>query len=429
VLNDIIAPGESAFISFRCEGADPDGGPVEFSIDFGDGDIRSGLAPEIGPWLDVDKEYMTPGTYLVTLTVEDDEGRSSGATTQIFLGDSLSDGSEALGASIAPDWLLAARQDSVYFTLDEGTGPVTSLASVLWDFGDGNTSANADPAHRYAQAGRYAVSCTAIDDSGNSALTLCSIYIYDPDTNAVRSPGAASRIAAAPQGQRTAVVDAPVHVTRRIVYRGFQHLRVDSNAVITTRNGRPGIPGISGGSGSGLSTYSPGWLIVNGARISAGSGGAGASKVPAAAARAHQTPPTARAAPKAVREEVLSCGAGTSGSVAARRWLPVTAVTAVTCRSACRHRAPRARSQNGVETPADASASRARTPSTSADRSRFIPATVDAAATPRPPVVRDRAAARRARMAARHSHEPVPAARRINEPRFAAMSVAWEMSR
>ncbi len=280
VLNDIIAPGESAFISFRCEGADPDGGPVEFSIDFGDGDIRSGLAPEIGPWLDVDKEYMTPGTYLVTLTVEDDEGRSSGATTQIFLGDSLSDGSEALGASIAPDWLLAARQDSVYFTLDEGTGPVTSLASVLWDFGDGNTSANADPAHRYAQAGRYAVSCTAIDDSGNSALTLCSIYIYDPDTNAVRSPGAASRIAAAPQGQRTAVVDAPVHVTRRIVYRGFQHLRVDSNAVITTRNGRPGIPGISGGSGSGLSTYSPGWLIVNGARISAGSGGAGASNAP-----------------------------------------------------------------------------------------------------------------------------------------------------
>lgn len=281
VLNDVMAPGESVFVSFRCEGADPDGGPVELSIDFGDGDIRGALTPDVGASLDVEKEYTAPGTYLVTLTVEDDDGQSSGATAQVFIGDSLSDGSGALGTCIAPDWLLAPRQDSVYFELDEGTGPVTALASVLWDFGDGNTSADPWPAHRYAQAGRYAVSCTAIDDSGNSALTLCSVYIYDPDTNAVHAPGGASRVTlAAPQGQRTAVVDAPVHVTRRIVYRGFQHLRIDSNAVITTRNGRSGRPGISGGSGSGLSTYSPGWLIVNGARINAGSGGTGAANAP-----------------------------------------------------------------------------------------------------------------------------------------------------
>ncbi|MBN1447124.1 MAG: PKD domain-containing protein [Bacteroidetes bacterium] len=282
VLNDVVAPGEGVSVSFLCEGADPDGGPVTFAIDFGDGETRDDLIPDVGPGLDVEKRYSVPGSYLVTLTVEDDEGRSTGATARIVIGDSLSDGSEGLGACISPDWLLVPKKDSVYFALDEGTGPVTSLASVLWDFGDGNTSNAVNPVHLYAQAGRYPVTCTATDDSGNTAMTQCSVSIYTPDTNAVRTPppGAPSIGGVAPQAQRTVNVDAPVHVTRRIVYRGYQHMRIGPNAAVTTRNGRDGIPGIAGGSGRGLSVYSPGWLIINGSNIAAGSGGAGASNSP-----------------------------------------------------------------------------------------------------------------------------------------------------
>lgn len=283
VLNDIMAPGENIEVLFSCEGADPDGGPVHFSIDFGDGDIRSGLQPEDGALLEISKQYADPGTYLVNFTVEDDEQRSSGASVQLHVGDSLSDGSGGLGASITAGYLLHRETDSLMFRLDDGSGPATALSSILWDFGDGNSSTEQNPVYMYAAPGRYPVTCTVMDDSGNTAMVLQSVYIFTPDTNAVRAvpPLKGTGISAGALQNRVAAVDAPVLVNRRIVFRGFQHLWVGNNADIFTRNGRDGRPGgVSGQSGRGLSVYSPGWVVVNGGSIRAGNGGHGAANRP-----------------------------------------------------------------------------------------------------------------------------------------------------
>jgi len=283
VLNDIMAPDETIEVLFTCEGADPDGGPVSFDIDFGDGDVRSGLQPDDGAVLEITKQYAAPGTYLVNLTVEDNEQRSSGASVQVHVGDSLSDGSGGLGASITAGYLLHRDADSLYFRLGDGSGPATALSTVLWDFGDGNSSAEQNPAYMYAAPGRYPVTCTVMDDSGNTAMVQQSLYIYTPDTNAVRAapPGKETGISAQTLQNRVASVDAPVFVNRRIVFRGFQHLWVGNNADVFTRNGRDGRPGgVSGQSGRGLSAYSPGWLVVNGGRLRAGNGGHGATNTP-----------------------------------------------------------------------------------------------------------------------------------------------------
>jgi PKD repeat protein len=56
---------------------------------------------------------------------------------------------------------------TVRFT-DESTGMVTSWA---WDFGDGATSTEQDPAHTYKRTGRYSVKLTVSNDIGSDSST------------------------------------------------------------------------------------------------------------------------------------------------------------------------------------------------------------------------------------------------------------------
>ena len=98
------------------------------------------------------------------------------------------------------------------YSFDAGTGVVTfdnnstisagSIASYAWNFGDTNTSADADPAHTYAAAGTYNVSLTSTSAVGCSSTfelavnasvgvdemnEVLPISIYpNPATNAVR---------------------------------------------------------------------------------------------------------------------------------------------------------------------------------------------------------------------------------------------------
>lgn len=46
-----------------------------------------------------------------------------------------------------------------------------AATSWLWDFGDGNTSTEFEPTHRYAQAGRYNVTITAIGPNDRDSFS------------------------------------------------------------------------------------------------------------------------------------------------------------------------------------------------------------------------------------------------------------------
>jgi len=158
-----IAPGESVF--FEGTADDPDGDEVEVLWDFGDGESSSDLSPG-------DHTYEDAGTYTVTFTATDDKGLSDPTpdTRTITVGDGANQPPVGIITLPVGDVTIAAGE-SVFFegTADDPDGdPVT----VLWDFGDGESSTDLSPGdHTYEDSGSYTVTFTATDDQGLSDPT------------------------------------------------------------------------------------------------------------------------------------------------------------------------------------------------------------------------------------------------------------------
>lgn len=60
---------------------------------------------------------------------------------------------------------------------DTSTDPDGTLASWLWDFGDGGTSSDRHPTHLFAAAGTYGVSLTVTDDDGGTDIAFHAIVV------------------------------------------------------------------------------------------------------------------------------------------------------------------------------------------------------------------------------------------------------------
>ena len=79
-------------------------------------------------------------------------------------------------------------EPSVSFTMDKtdaGIGEMIAFTntsqnatSYEWDFGDGNSSTEENPAHSYSSAGEYTITLTA-NGEGGSALTIRLMIIWD----------------------------------------------------------------------------------------------------------------------------------------------------------------------------------------------------------------------------------------------------------
>ncbi|MEM9259086.1 MAG: peptidylprolyl isomerase [Bacteroidota bacterium] len=70
-----------------------------------------------------------------------------------------------------------------YLTFSNSSEKATSYA---WDFGDGTTSTEAEPAHRYFQSGDYTVTLTATDEKGKSKSITQTITVTPPKECLVR---------------------------------------------------------------------------------------------------------------------------------------------------------------------------------------------------------------------------------------------------
>jgi len=80
-------------------------------------------------------------------------------------------------ASFETDKTKVALNETVQFT-DKSTGEIISWS---WDFGDGNTSAQQNPSHAYAERGRYSTSLTVSNKAGSDTATL-NITVLEPPT-------------------------------------------------------------------------------------------------------------------------------------------------------------------------------------------------------------------------------------------------------
>ncbi|MDA7747399.1 PKD domain-containing protein, partial [Psychromonas sp.] len=168
VLTTNATTGEAPLaINFNASTSSDDNAISSYSWNFGDGStIMSGVS--------VTHTYTDAGVYTATLTVTDDAGQSTQATTQI-----------TVEAVIDLDPIAA-------FTMSSSTGDApfavsfnastssddNSISSYTWDFGDGSTAATGiTTSHTYTIAGDYTVMLTVTDSSNQTHSVTESITV------------------------------------------------------------------------------------------------------------------------------------------------------------------------------------------------------------------------------------------------------------
>jgi len=143
-----------------CSG-DPDGEIVRWRWDFGDGTSSDEPNPA--------HVFPGPGTYEVTLEVEDDQGAIARITKTV----------EVLPAPPVAciDAPLEAPAGSVVKLIDCSTDPDGEIVNWTWSLGDGSGSTATHPEHIFETPGIYTVTLQVTDDQGLSDSTQHPITI------------------------------------------------------------------------------------------------------------------------------------------------------------------------------------------------------------------------------------------------------------
>ena len=113
--------------------------------------------------------FTTDGIYEVELTVTDAGGMMNSTTITITVG-SVGELTAVAEATLSNGEVPLV----VSFTGDKSTG---NVESYLWDFKDGNTSIEANPAHTFTTDGTYEVELTVTDAGGMTNSTSITITV------------------------------------------------------------------------------------------------------------------------------------------------------------------------------------------------------------------------------------------------------------
>ena len=166
VLTSPSAPTVNQAVNFNGSSSKAAPGRVirSYDWDFGDGSTGSGPT--------VQHTYTAAGTYTVLLTVTDDAGRVSTATTGVTVGTGLPTSDFTFSPS-AP-----TTAQTVQFNGGASTGANgRQIVNYTWDFGDGTTANGATASHRFTVAGTYTVRLSVTDDLGRTSFTTRSVTV------------------------------------------------------------------------------------------------------------------------------------------------------------------------------------------------------------------------------------------------------------
>ena len=145
--------------------ADDDGTIASYAWDFGDGASGSGVSDT--------HAYAAAGTYVVELTVTDDDGARAVSTKSVTMTEP---------PNAAPQAAFTTQVDDLAVELD-GSGssdPDGTIVAYAWDLGDGSDATGASPDHTYASAGTYAVRLTVTDDRGRTDSVTRDVTVTAP---------------------------------------------------------------------------------------------------------------------------------------------------------------------------------------------------------------------------------------------------------
>lgn len=137
--------------------------------DFGDGS---------NPKFDPEHTYSQAGTYEVCLTI---------GNLFPFCTDQHCETVTVFEETCEPTFEYSFNNQNIYSFIN--TTSVGNVTSVLWEFGDGNTSTFASPSYTYNEPGNYIVCLTTFDDGVECGSTCEPIEVYPLGIESVAEKG------------------------------------------------------------------------------------------------------------------------------------------------------------------------------------------------------------------------------------------------
>jgi len=156
-----IQPKENEEIRFNDTSTDPDGTVDNWLWNFDDGNATSSKNAV---------HTYTKGKYNVTLTVTDNNGAIGSIMKKVVVGN--------LAPTANFTYFPADPKENqdIQFT-DSSIDPDGTVANWLWDFGDGNTSSQQNPTHKYTNRGTYNITLTVTDNDGATNAVTKTIVV------------------------------------------------------------------------------------------------------------------------------------------------------------------------------------------------------------------------------------------------------------
>ena len=173
-----------AQVGITVTASDPDGDPLTYSVQYGDGASTNGNYP--GTPVTVEHAYTAAGPYSVAVQVSDPAGATAQATTTVSV-----DPGQPLVANAGPD-LTTTANDPQGVTLDgSGSTPACCILSYQWHVGGGSVSENFNtkvvPGVTFATPGTYTATLTvqtgSDSDSASTTITVNKQVSNGPTVN------------------------------------------------------------------------------------------------------------------------------------------------------------------------------------------------------------------------------------------------------
>ena len=165
-VNSVSTPPVASFTADPTEGSAPltvqftdtsTNSPIQWNWDFGDGNTSTEQNPV--------HVFSGEGTYSVTLVAINGDGSSDPESMNI-----------KVNRVLTPPVVDFTAQQTGPLTVQFNDASSNSPTQWNWDFGDGSTSTDANPAHVYAAAGTYTVNLTVSNadgsDTASKAITV-----------------------------------------------------------------------------------------------------------------------------------------------------------------------------------------------------------------------------------------------------------------
>ncbi len=182
-----VIPGQN--VTLTVAAIDPNGDPLTYTWDFGDGMTATGTTAPGGGAITATHAYAEADTYTVTLTVDDGKGGVTTKFTNVRVVAPLS-------LEISADQITGTVPLTVSFAANPSGG--VPPYSFEWDFGDGSSSTTQNPTHTYPVAGTYTVT---LDTTAADGRTMSKTI----------------QITASPAGSTVAGTDIPPWVPYALV--------------------------------------------------------------------------------------------------------------------------------------------------------------------------------------------------------------------